>query len=115
MGRATFLEDEADLDERLSEVAGRGLEGLNGEQVINPSDIKIIYMTEKGQEAFRKSIPFLEMIKGEDYNIAFVIDYKALVRQRVKDNAEAYLSYQKPRYSFRQHNTYANKHSRLGQ
>ena len=58
------------------------------ERVINPSDIKIYHMTDKGQEAFRKGIPFLEMIEGRDYNLAFVIDYKQLVRQRVREAAE---------------------------
>lgn len=123
-GRTTFLEDEPDLDERLSQVAGRKLEGLDGEidselvkpeppeRVINPSDIKIIYMTEKGQEAFRKGIPFLKMIEGEDYTIPFIIDYKVLVRQRVKDDARAYHEYKRPRYSFKEHNTYAKSTAR---
>ena len=123
MGRMISL-DEPDLDERLSRVAGRKLEGLDGEidselvkpesreRVINPSDIKIIYMTEKGQEAFRKGIPFLKMIEGEDYTIPFIIDYKAFVRQRVKDNAEANLENRRPRYSFKKHNTYAKSTAR---
>lgn len=125
-GRTTFSRDEADLDERLSGVAGRRLEGLDGEidyelvkpehpeRVIYPSDIKIIYMTEKGQEAFRKGIPFLEMTEGQDYTIAFIINYRELVRQRIKDIAEANLENKRPRYSFKKHNTYAAKHSKLG-
>mgnify|MGYP001573656761 FL=1 len=82
------------------------------ERIINPSDIKIYHMTEKGQEAFRKGIPFLKMIEGEDYTLDFIIDYKALVRQRVRENAKIELGYyenKRPRYSFRQHNTYGGR------
>lgn len=80
------------------------------ERVINPSDIRIYHMTEKGQEAFRKGIPFLEMIKGEDYTLAFIIDYKKLVAQRIKDNTDAYVNnHKRPRYSFKLHNAYAKR------